>query len=277
MNVIEKMLWPFPGTKVGLCGRIMRSIGKRVIKVKEPGYFHRPKFTSVEKERIVGAARHYFEHPLRSRVAESLAKSQSSGASWSDFHVLHQYVMVKKPERVLELGSGVTSVVLASAFAELHAKGEKSGHVDSFEHLAEYHEDVKKVTPEDLKQFVTFYLSPMVSERWRELVPTVRYESLPKQKYQMAFIDGPPAGEVCTGDPLILASTAEEPVDFIIDRRKATCLTLARWFPEGTVCFDYARDLGLATVCRKTMLEQPRNWASLPNRDALDFFGIRQN
>ena len=224
---------------------------------------------------MLAAAQHYFDHsPLRRRVAESLAKSQSTGASWLDFHVLHRYVMARNPQRVLELGSGVTSVVLASAFAERHAEGGAAGHVDSLEHILEYHEDVKQVTPEDLNRFVTFHLTPVINECWRNLVHTVRYRSLPKFRYQMVFVDGPPADGLCTGDPLMLAASAEESVDFIIDRRKATCVSLARWFPEGTVFYDYARDLGLATVRRDQMLDRPRKWAVLPHRDALRFFGL---
>ena len=65
-------------------------------------------------------------------------------------------------------------------------------------------------------------------------------------------------------------------LDVITDRRKATVETLNRMFPEGTVRYDYARNLGVAKSLTKSqmLVDKPRLEMRPQHGDAFGFFGI---
>lgn len=64
-------------------------------------------------DRAQEAAARYFGVPHRRRLLSHLASGLSTGASLTDYYVLDRYIRVHRPLRVLELGSGLTSVIMA--------------------------------------------------------------------------------------------------------------------------------------------------------------------
>jgi len=61
------------------------------------------------------------------------ARSEVTGMSWSDYLTLYREVRQYRPQEVLELGSGVSTVVLAFALVANAADGSPPDRITSME------------------------------------------------------------------------------------------------------------------------------------------------
>jgi len=110
-------------------------------------------------------------------------------ASADFLRVLVQHILEEKPKFVLELGSGVSSYVIAKA---LQKNG--GGHLYSLDHQLEFAEKTKKKLIEcEVEKFVTVIHAPLVplefqgtQYRWYSI------EDLPDQRFDLVVVDGPP-------------------------------------------------------------------------------------
>jgi len=280
-GLIHNTLWPFPQEDYPPAQRLLRSVGKRLTACAAAldASYRLPSREELNRahEGYDRMAHAYFEHPFRRPLWECMKRSISGGASLTDYFCLHRYVRRHKPRRILELGCGISSCILANALAENATEDPagEPGHLHSMEHLELYFADVQKVIPADLKPFVTFHLSPAEVFQWRGMVPTSCYQQLPDEPYQLLFVDGPPAEGRSNGDMFRVMERLRRPVDILIDKRVKTAMTLDRYLPKGTVWFDYSQELGFARDVTHAMLAaEPRMTMPMRHKDVFTHFDL---
>ncbi len=146
--------------------------------------------------------------------------SPSTGCSFSDYWALYSYIKKQKPLEVLELGSGISTLVIAQALLE-----NGIGRVTSMEESWKYRDATDKTIPNSLRSFVDLCVSPAVEYRWGPFVGTV-YKEIPEREYDFVFVDGPQydATNSFDADLLRLISRSERPVSALIDMRTGTSL-----------------------------------------------------
>lgn len=269
------MALPVSPQRVGVFSKLGKSIGKRLSPSGSKAEFSTSDIAEA-RGRQEDQSRVFFEkHEKAAVLHDFIDKSISSGASWSDYYTLYHYVIEIKPRKIIEFGSGVSSVILALAAQELYKNGIET-HIDSMESDNKYLDNLKSIFPETLSSYVTHHYSPGVLVEFNENFMISRYENLPEGRFDMAFVDGPPANNFCCGDVFALLERGNDGLDVITDRRKATVETLNRMFPEGTVRYDYARNLGVAKSLTKSdmLIDNPRLEMRPQHEDAFRFFGI---
>jgi hypothetical protein len=179
--------------------------------------------------------------------------SLSTGADLTDYALLHRYVLSRKPRRVLELGSGVTTAILADALAET------GGHLVTYEAIPMYRDDMLAKLPERLKPVVTSILA----ERDLGYVAAtsgVRYAGeIAGGPFDMIFVDGPDAhwGDVkypCLDALYALQRWPDHPADVITDFRNDTAEFYQSLLPPGRMRFDYVLRVGFGRALRGSEL-----------------------
>lgn len=213
-------------------------------------------------------------------MLEALGRSISTGASVVDYHLLHRYVLARRPRRILELGSGVTTVIMADALREASrsAPDLAPGHIHTLEDVPKYFEDARALCPEGLRPYVSYHLSPVAIRSFRDLCRTACYEKLPEGPFDLIFVDGPNIADRCLvdGDLLFaMAAQTDVPADVILDGRKHTAELFLRFFPGSRCGYDPAMNLlVMRGVAGRDIRERP----SGPRRprlcDSFEFLGV---
>jgi predicted O-methyltransferase YrrM len=100
---------------------------------------------------------------------------------------LHNHLEKQKPRRILEIGSGISTVFLAHYAARHHAK------VVSLEHDKRFYDKTKQLLVElDLTDCVELRIAPLI---WRSFANGLRYpwyHALLKGTFDFVFVDSPP-------------------------------------------------------------------------------------
>lgn len=197
------------------------------------------------------ALQDYLEHYRRT--------SPSTGCSYSDYLLLHQYVKRHKPQAVLECGTGFSTVVIAQALKENEEEfGIHNWRLVSMEENANYYEAAVKSLPFSLKNDarLEIVLSGAVEDTY-EFFRGVRYREVPKGVYDFVFVDGPdlminPANKPLTFnyDFVKLVSESDHPIGALIDTRVSTCFVYSLVFPEK-FRYDYLRKVGIVEPVTK--------------------------
>lgn len=183
-----------------------------------------------------------------------LKQSPSTGCSYSDYLALYNHIRVHKPKEVLELGTGVSTVVIAQALLEndeeLEVEGDERSHVTSMEENEDYYNHAQKLFPKELSLVTTIVLSPVVEDTYN-FFRGVRYAQVPVRPYDFVFVDGPdylmyPNGEVVTFcfDFIYQVLQSERPISAFIDTRLTTCLVYSHIFGKNFY-YDPIRRLGI--------------------------------
>ena len=139
-------------------------------------------------------------HPLATRVARRQLRkrgwdqllagvsSEAIPADPVDLMTIYRAVRKAKPQEVLELGSGQSTVFIALALSH-----NGSGHLWSVESEATWLEHSRKLIPPQLAGFVTF-VPAGVEITHPYGVPAWRYTDVPKRSWGFVLIDGPELG-----------------------------------------------------------------------------------
>lgn len=169
----------------------------------------------------------------------SRVSSSSTGCSYGDYWVLYSYILRKKPREVLELGSGVSTVVMGYALLK-----NGSGRITSMEESAEYAEQTRKLLPEEMKKLIEVVHSPSIEKRWGPFVGR-GYRDIPEKSYDFVFVDGPHYDRETSFDVdlLELVQKSETPLTAVIDSRAGSCIVYNLYL-KPKFYFDYFQNIG---------------------------------
>lgn len=120
-----------------------------------------------------------------------IAKSDSRGGEWSDYLEIYQTIRRNKPTEALELGSGVTSFVIAYALHKNKNENGVQGKLTSMENLEFFHEQIKSFFPHEFSSYVNFVLSERKEKMYGDDLLGCYYESIPDISFDFIFVDGP--------------------------------------------------------------------------------------
>jgi len=193
------------------------------------------------------------------REVQWTTKADFTGAGSTDYLILHRYIVERRPTHVLELGSGITTLILARAMAETG-----KGHLTSVDHIASYSEETRRLVGPELGKHVTFATSPSVGEVYAG-VSALRYREIPNLPYDLIFVDGPSTliGDVDfpSTDAIHVISANMHPVDIIVDFRIVTLQRYSNWINRPVV-FDPILHLGVIPHVNSDdiLRKQPSPW-----------------
>jgi len=206
-------------------------------------------------------------------LVEYLRRSKSTGCSYIDYWHLYAAMRRYRPQRVLELGTGASTIVLG------YAAREYGGRVVSMEESQQWYEHAVANIPPGLP--VEIVLSDTVEDAF-SIFRGMRYRDIPPGHYDFVFVDGPSyktkSGEITFDLDLIrVIETAKAPVRGLIDKRISTCFVMQRILP-GRV--KYIKHLGLAVVGPVTCsdlrgIDPTTPSASFQLGKLIDFAGVR--
>lgn len=184
---------------------------------------------------------------LWKEINEYKKRTNSTGCSWIDLWTLYKFTRDRKPKEVLELGPGLSTLVISFALMENEQEG-FPGRMTSMEENEFYYRKEIEIHPEYLKKYVDFVLCEKV-EDYFYLFRGVKYKSKPLKNYDFVFVDGPTLESPVDGkmtfdyDLLEVVSNSENPIFGIIDYRLTTSFVCQCVFGKGKVKFDAIREL----------------------------------
>lgn len=188
-----------------------------------------------------------------------LEKTQSTSCSYSDLAVLYTHVRSLRPHTILELGTGVSTLVIAHAL-----KLNGGGVVVSMEEGQKWYDQAVELMPPHLKKYVEIVYSPAVEKRW-DFFLGAGYKDIPKRPYEFVFVDGPSFLSNPRGRPLgfnfdliEILENSETPVTALIDSRQSTCYVYQQLL-GNRFRFDYIRKIGIVLPSTKRDLRTGRS------------------
>jgi len=169
-----------------------------------------------------------------------MAKSSSTGCTYYELNLLHRYVVQHRPEYVLELGAGVSTVVLAHAAREVRKTGALCSII-SMEESPFYYEELRKLMPATVSDCVELIQSPIEDRNIGGRIARC-YSAKPRRSYDFVFIDGPQlptkSPTYFDGDILDVAEWNSRPFTAYLDGRLGTRLNLIQLFPCAKVSVE---------------------------------------
>ncbi len=116
--------------------------------------------------------------------------SGSTGCTVWELERLHRSLISERPSDALELGSGISTLVLAHAARTLERRGTPCRFV-SMEESQEYFEDLCRWFPHELWPYVEVRVSPTLDEVYDGDAVGRSYRDTPLQSFSWVFVDGP--------------------------------------------------------------------------------------
>jgi hypothetical protein len=168
-----------------------------------------------------------------------LDRSSSRGCTFYELHLLYDYIVQHRPRYVLELGAGVSTIVLGHAALRVRQSGLPCTIV-SMEESLDYFQDLQNLLPNGLRECLEVVLSPTEDRNVGGRIARC-YAKKPKRAYDMVFIDGPQVPKDATffdGDILDVAAWNPEPFTAFLDARLSTRDSIAALFPSAKMFWD---------------------------------------
>jgi hypothetical protein len=178
------------------------------------------------------------------------AKSGVTGMSWSDYLTLYREVRQYRPQEVLELGSGVSTVVLAFALVANAADGSPLGRITSMEEDPDWHRNAIACFPPELGSTADFVHSAKV-DGYYKIFRGVQYASIPERPYDYVFSDGPERHSLVNGDKLFdldliqIVRGSDRPIRAVVDNHYLTFYVLQKVFGTELARYSPTRRLML--------------------------------
>ena len=123
-------------------------------------------------------------------ISHALRVSPSTGCNFAELHALHSQILQIRPYNVLELGSGISTIVLADAAMRLRLRN-RSCFVTSMEESPEYAAATQRIIPGRLSPVVEVICSPVVRLGFEDGWIGLEYDKRPEKEWDFIFIDGP--------------------------------------------------------------------------------------
>ncbi len=220
-------------------------------------------------------------------IVPALAGGSTAGAGWTDYHLLHRYVLSRRPRRVLEFGSGKTTVVMAHALAVAHRAfpRREPGHLYSLEDLPRFHEEVKRRMPDDLMPYVTLLCREKRESHWHGDIWGFHYAEIPPGSFDFVFVDGPTEYRdqqavrqgtkgVCLDLLYLLERDSDASMDVVVDQKLNSLEAYESVLPRGTARYDPVMDVGVLVGVEGRMLCARRRDARIRRGDAWRMLGL---
>ncbi len=183
-------------------------------------------------------------------IGEYSARSDVTGVSMSDYLTLYEEVRARKPREILELGTGVSTVVLAHAALANTAEGAPPARITSMEEDAGWTRKAQACLPGDVADFVDIIHSPKI-DGYYKIFRGVQYEAVPERPYDFVFSDGPQRTSPVSGDNLFdldlihIVRRSDTPIHAVVDDhfltfyvfQKVFGTRLARYSPAHRLMF----------------------------------------
>jgi hypothetical protein len=119
-----------------------------------------------------------------------LAESSSTGCEYGDYLNLYRRIRTGRYKHILECGSGISTAVMALASKENFEEGIEKSTIVSMEESEFYYNQIKRLFPPDLQEFVSFCHSKRVERMYGNNLGC-HYECVPDNIYDFIYIDGP--------------------------------------------------------------------------------------
>lgn len=204
---------------------------------------------------------------LRQLVTTS---SPSTGASFYDYHLLYQEIKKLKPREVLELGPGITTLVIAQALSE-----NGFGRVTAMEDVQMYYDALDGIIPDELRPYIDLRLSPSHEVHWGPFRGKA-YQSIPEREYDFAWVDGPNYDKEHEFDADIvqIVSKSPKPIKAYIDNRVGSCFFYGLIFGKK-FRYDHVRHIGILNASQHDIRTYTSIYKSMKSRGAIyGLFGI---
>ena len=162
----------------------------------------------------------------------------SKHVSWITIYQLYNYIIKKKPKKLLELGSGLSTVVILNALN--HIKNEHPNYKPLFismENKKILFKHKKKLTKNKKIKF-KLVLSKVIKDNFL-IFSGYRYSNIPKHNYDFVFVDGPnykdQDGMSCSFDIAHILNNFSKKFDCLIDKRVATSYVMQKLIGRKSV------------------------------------------
>ena len=185
-------------------------------------------------------------------ISNCSKKSNSTGVSFSDYKVLYDVIKKHKPKNVLELGSGISSIIMAYALKENFLETKTRGLLETYEEDSFYFKQIKNIIRKDLKEFVNFNFSKRITKRILNMKASM-YKSVKIKEYDFIFIDGPTlwsknekkiGHKSFNADILRILSKIKKPPKLILlDKKIGTMWALRKCLPYTSLDFNFIKVL----------------------------------
>lgn len=212
------------------------------------------------------------KHPsLWEELSSYMDKSGSTGCEYSDYWMLYEYIRNKRPNHVLECGTGVSTIAIACALQENEKEFGVVGKVVSMESVPEWHKQANELLPANLSSYVDLVLSDKV-EYCHSIFRGVGYKDIPDYDYELVFIDGPgtsaPSDQTRSFDfdYINVVKKSAKPVYGILDKRLGTTYVMQKIFGVDKVRFDPKLNLGFIGPCTKEDIRSEIKGASFTHK-----------
>jgi hypothetical protein len=166
-----------------------------------------------------------------------ILKSTSTGCDYSELWVLNRHVRKARPSAILELGSGISTVVITNAVRSLAREGHSCRFV-SMEESVEYHAQLLSIFPPELLAHADILCSPVEDRAMPGGLIARTCRDKPRERYDFVFIDGPQVpktGGYFDADILDVLAWNEGPVTAFLDQRMTTRKALLSLLPFAKV------------------------------------------
>jgi hypothetical protein len=204
-------------------------------------------------------------------LAELISRnSPSTGANYFDYWLLYSHIRKTKVKEVLELGPGLTTLVIALA---LHENG--GGRVTAMEDLKQYYDALDAIIPAHLRPYIDLHLSPSRQVHYGPFRGKA-YESIPDRDYEFVWVDGPNYDRETEFDADIIQIVAkrEKPITAFVDSRVGSCFIYSLVFGKKFK-YDYIRRIGKLTASRHDMKSYKQIFTRMKWRGTIyGLFGI---
>ncbi|HMB47773.1 MAG TPA: hypothetical protein VKN63_05805 [Afifellaceae bacterium] len=181
-------------------------------------------------------------------IQHYIEKSSATGASMSDYLTLYEEVRRLKPVEILELGTGVSTVVLVHALMDNHADGAPMGRVTSMEESGDWTAMARSALPPHIAPYAELIHSPKVDGIYK-MFRGVQYTEIPDRSYDFVFSDGPQRHSPVNGDKLFdldliqIVRRSERVVNAVVDNHYLTFYVLQKVFGPELARYDVSKRL----------------------------------
>jgi predicted O-methyltransferase YrrM len=168
----------------------------------------------------------YNYNKLYCEILEFKRNDISKHASWITIYYVYYYIIKKKPKNILELGSGLSTLVILNAIN--YVRNIDSRYTPKFismENNKKYLINTKKKIAKKYRSQVNLVLSKTIKDNFL-IFSGYRYAKLPQIRYDFIFVDGPnykdKNGMSCSFDIVYILKNISKKFYCIIDKRTAT-------------------------------------------------------